>query len=270
MEVREYLSVSNLSFYNIYPTSNSSNLIATTRLGNPNDTLLLGAHADSVAEGPGINDNGSGAATLLELAIQLARHRTRSRVRFAFWTEEEHGLLGSFHYTRTIPQRELHRTRLYLNLDMLASPNYKLERHLRADVPGSQHAADALARSLAAQGLSCATRPGGGGSDHRPFEWAGVPASALTTGSGGRKTAEEARRFGGVAGAPYDGNYHTAEDTVANINQTALEVMATAVADVLATYARGFDGFPARDVNANITMSYDDVRYMRSAEKRLC
>ena len=68
--------------------------------GRADRTVLVGAHLDSVAEGPGINDNGSGWATILEVAEQMSELgiQTRNRVRFAFWGGEEDGLIGSSYY----------------------------------------------------------------------------------------------------------------------------------------------------------------------------
>ena len=248
----------------------SFNLLATTRFGSPNDTILLGAHLDSVAEGPGINDNGSGSAALLELAIALAQYRTNSRVRFAWWTEEEQGLLGSYSYTKSTPQWELDNTRLYLNLDMLASPNYKLERHMREDSPGSRHAADTFARFFKAQRQNYTTRLGGSRSDHQVFEWAGIPTSGLSTGSRALKSAQLVDEFGGEVNKQFDRNYHTINDTVANVNQTALEIMAMAISNVVGTYARSIDGFPERNFTDQVRMDEDDIMSMSEAERLLC
>ena len=51
------------------------NLIADTPTGNPERTTVVGAHLDSVEEGPGINDNGSGSGTLIEIAEEIAQLR---------------------------------------------------------------------------------------------------------------------------------------------------------------------------------------------------
>ena len=58
--------------------------------------IVVGAHLDSVPEGPGINDNGSGSAAVLEAALVLANtfQRTPANVQFAFWGAEERGLVG--------------------------------------------------------------------------------------------------------------------------------------------------------------------------------
>ena len=59
-------------------------------------------------EGPGINDNGSGSATALEVALQMAElgTETRNRVRFTFWGAEEDGLIGSQHYVDSLAKSE--------------------------------------------------------------------------------------------------------------------------------------------------------------------
>jgi Zn-dependent M28 family amino/carboxypeptidase len=86
-------------------TAQSSNVIADSTSGRADRTVVVGAHLDSVTEGPGINDNGSGSATILEVAKQMARLRVApvNRVRFAWWGGEEFGLLGSEHPRRRPP-----------------------------------------------------------------------------------------------------------------------------------------------------------------------
>ena len=74
----------------------TANVIAETPGGNPDKVVLVGSHLDSVPEGPGINDNGTGSAFNLELALQLAKMAApANKVRFAWWGAEEEGLLGS-------------------------------------------------------------------------------------------------------------------------------------------------------------------------------
>jgi len=104
------------------------NVIATSTRGDPDNIIFLGAHSDSVEAGPGINDNGSGSAAILELAIRLSRYLITNTVRFGWWTGEEEGLLGSEHYVETLPAEEAIKIRLYLNFDMIASGNGKLCR----------------------------------------------------------------------------------------------------------------------------------------------
>ena len=82
-------------------TRQSVSVIGETPDGDPDHVVMLGAHLDSVIDGPGINDNGSGAATILEIARRLAAltgGQPAWKVRVAFWTGEEIGLWGSVHY----------------------------------------------------------------------------------------------------------------------------------------------------------------------------
>ena len=93
--------------------------------GDPDNVIMAGAHLDSVAEGPGINDNGSGSGALLEVAEQMAQAPADNKVRFAWWGAEEGGLVGSTRLRRqTRRDGELEKIEMYLNFDMVASPNY--------------------------------------------------------------------------------------------------------------------------------------------------
>ena len=85
---------------------------------------MAGAHLDSVQAGPGINDNGSGSAALLETALMMAKVKPENTVRFAWWADEEDGLVGSADYVAGLSQAERDRIALYLNYDMVGSPNY--------------------------------------------------------------------------------------------------------------------------------------------------
>ena len=217
---------------------------------------MLGAHTDSVAAGPGINDNGSGAAALLELAVLLAKHKVRHRVRFCFWTLEETGLLGSKHWVETAAAAELAGVRLYLNFDMIGSPNFKLgaydgsgRDHGMAGPPGSGHP-QALFEAFFAGAAGVNTSRGSnaldGRSDYAPFAAAGVPAGGVFTGADGLKSEAEAAAFGGRAGEPYDANYHLERDDVANVHPAAYLLNVRAIAHALATYANDLGGLPAR------------------------
>ena len=105
-------------------TIHSKNVIADSPTGRADRTVLAGAHLDSVPAGPGINDNGSGTATLLEIAEQLSGTKLTNRVRFAFWGGEEDGLIGSDYYVSQLSAGELKKHALNLNFDMVGSPNY--------------------------------------------------------------------------------------------------------------------------------------------------
>src|SRR5690606_28644690 len=88
------------------------------------NVVMVGAHLDSVAEGPGINDNGTGSAAVLEIAKQMRKVKPKNKVRFALWGAEESGLVGSDYYVANLSEAERAKIALYLNFDMIGSPNY--------------------------------------------------------------------------------------------------------------------------------------------------
>lgn len=147
----------------------------------------------------GINDNGSGSIGILEVALQLANFKTNQAVRFAFWTAEEPGLVGSTHYVTALTAQENEKIALYLNFDMIASPNYG---HFIYDGDGSQfnisgpvgsdkieHVFQDYFKSINVVGGSAAFT---GRSDYGPFLTAGIPSGGMNTGAEGIKTAQEA------------------------------------------------------------------------------
>jgi Zn-dependent M28 family amino/carboxypeptidase len=184
------------------------NVIAE-RPGPPRRVAMLGAHLDSVDEGPGINDNGSGVAVTLALAERL---RGRRGLRFGFWGAEELGLYGSRRYVASLSPAERRRIKGYVNLDMVGSRN--AVRYLY----GEGRVRDALADALRARDLRFDTIRIGGSSDHAPFEGAGIPVGGLYSGSEERKTARQARVFGGRAGRPLDPCYHRRCDTLERVD----------------------------------------------------
>lgn len=225
------------------------NVIAETRNGRTDNVVMSGAHLDSVAEGPGINDNGSGSGAQLEVAIQFAKYdkkKLANQVRFVWWSAEEFGLLGAEDYVAELTGAELGDIALYTNFDMVASPNYATFLYDGDDSdaegvgPGPEGSAaiEALfVDHFAAKGLPTKGTDFDGRSDYGPFIAAGIPAGGIFTGAEGIKTEEEAALFGGTAGVAYDPCYHLACDTSRNISNTALDQNADAIAHVIATYA---------------------------------
>ncbi|MEU6728147.1 M28 family metallopeptidase [Nonomuraea wenchangensis] len=220
------------------------NVIAQTKKGDRNNVVMLGAHLDGVQEGPGINDNGSGSAGILEVALQFAKTKPKNQVRFAFWGAEEFGLLGSEHYVATLPEAERAKIALYLNFDMIASPNYTFgiydgdgDAFGTSGPPGSDVIEEDFEKFFAGRGLPYTATAFTGRSDYGAFIAAGIPAGGLFTGAEVLKTAEEAAIFGGTAGAPLDPCYHSVCDTIANINDKALDVNSDAIATLTARYA---------------------------------
>jgi Zn-dependent M28 family amino/carboxypeptidase len=200
---------------------------------------MVGAHLDSVQRGPGIQDNGSGSAAILEVALQLAKVKPRNKLRFAWWGAEESGLLGSTAYVDGLPESERVKIALYLNFDMVGSPNHVFGIYDGDDSDaegagpgplGSAQIEKVFESFYQRRGLPFKGTDFSGRSDYGPFIEIGVPAGGLFTGAEGIKTAEEAALFGGTAGQQYDPCYHLACDTFANVNLTALDVNADAVA----------------------------------------
>jgi Zn-dependent M28 family amino/carboxypeptidase len=229
----------------------TNNVIAETRGGNPDNTVFLGAHLDSVTAGPGINDNGSGSAGILEVAQELAENtqhgkQPRNKVKFALWSAEELGLVGSESYVERLTEAQRAQIKLYLNFDMIASPNYaqfvydgdnsdgvgagpgpegsaQLERDINAflDSRGEPH-----------EGTDFTGR-----SDYGPFIAVGIPSGGTFTGAEGIKTENQAAVFGGTAGVAYDACYHAVCDDLENIDMEAFGINIGVIANAVGTYA---------------------------------
>ncbi len=237
------------------------NIVAETSTGTPDNVVMLGAHLDSVPEGPGINDNGSGSAAILETAVQLAQSGDlNNKVRFAWWGAEEIGLLGSAHYVDDLVANdpaELDRIATYLNFDMVGSPNYVISVYdadqstfeAPVDVPeGSVQTEDVFTDYFDSIGQPYVDTEFDGRSDYEAFILNGIPASGLFTGADGEKTAEEVALFGGEEGEQYDPNYHTDRDTLDRINEQGLGIMLKAIAFATASLANdtsAINGFGA-------------------------
>jgi aminopeptidase Y len=215
------------------------NVLAESRGGDANNVVMVGAHLDSVNAGPGINDNGSGSAAILETAEQLAKAKTRNKIRFALWGAEESNLVGSTHYVNNLGAEDKGKIALYLNFDMIGSPNHVFFVYDGDDSDqvgagpgpaGSAQIEAAFNAFYAGRGIPYKGTDFSGRSDYGPFIANGIPSGGLFTGAEGIKTAEEAALWGGTAGTAYDPCYHQACDTYANNNDFALDVNSDAVA----------------------------------------
>lgn len=218
----------------------TSNVLAELAGSGGDRVVMVGAHLDSVAAGPGMNDNASGSAAILELARQLATTRPTATVRFAWWGSEELGLLGSRHYLEQLRPADRDRIALYLNLDMVGSRNVRrlvYDGTARGAPPGSRVIQQVLTDYLRSQDLAVGTTSLGGGSDHAPFAAAGIPVGGLFTGAGEAKSQQDEDQFGGTAGEPADPCYHQRCDDLGNLDLTVLDQMADAAAHAVATFA---------------------------------
>ena len=242
------------------------NVIAELPGANNDNVVMAGAHLDSVQAGPGINDNGSGSAALLELAQQLGKLRPENTLRFAWWGAEESGLIGSTEYVNGLSQAERDRIALYLNFDMIGSPNYVFmiydgdESGFPAPVPvpdGSIAIEDLFESYFTLVGEPYDDAEFSGRSDYQAFIANDIPAGGLFTGAEVPKTAEQQAIWGGTVGAQFDPCYHLACDTFDNNSLKALDVNSDAIAFAVLTYAystESVNGVPGRNVPGNFTI----------------
>jgi Zn-dependent M28 family amino/carboxypeptidase len=237
----------------ISETRTTRNVIADTPGGDASKVVVVGAHLDSVPDGPGIVDNGSGTATVLEIARRLNEaaniHTTgerglRNKVRFAFWGAEEFGLRGSRFYLAQLTPAQRATISLNLNADMIASSNYV---YFVQDGDGSTFGVAGPGRSaeaervfldfFAARGLPTVPRELDGRSDWQAFNEVGIGFGAVSTGSDQVKTAEQAALFGGTAGLIMHPCYHTACDRLDSASLQALDVMSDGLAHATLWFA---------------------------------
>ena len=242
-------------------TTASQNVIADTPGGRDDRVVVVGAHLDSVREGPGINDNGSGTSTILEIALQLAKLNIHpvNKVRFAFWGAEEDGLIGSQFYVDDLSKQDRNDLMLNLNFDMVGSPNFVRFVYdgdgsaFGTDGPsGSGTIEDAFNDYFASQGLLTDPTEFDGRSDYDAFINAGIPAGGLFTGAEVIKTAAQAAVYGGTAGLAYDPCYHQRCDTLRNLSGLALDQMSDAAAHATLLFAMTNSSVSGTD-NANNT-----------------
>jgi Zn-dependent M28 family amino/carboxypeptidase len=226
--------------------ASTSNVIAESKGGDPNNVIMTGAHLDSVNAGPGIQDNGSGSAAILEVAEAMAKVEPRNKLRFAWWGAEESVLVGSTYYVNNLTLEELDQITLYLNFDMIGSPNYVFFIYDGddSDGVGSGPGPDGSAQIektfesyYQMVGEDFKGTDFSGRSDYGPFIAVGIPSGGLFTGAEGIKTPTEAAIWGGTAGEQYDPCYHLACDTFDNISLHALDVNSDAVAYSILQYA---------------------------------
>ena len=243
------------------------NVIAESRDGDPKNVVMAGAHLDSVQRGPGINDNGSGSAAILETAIQMAKVKPRNKLRFAWWGAEEAGLVGSRAYVAGLSADEIAKIALYLNFDMVGSPNHVFfiydgdDSDLVGAGPGPGGSAQiekVFENFFAARGVPFKGTDFSGRSDYGPFIASGIPAGGLFTGAEGVKTAAEAAIWGGTAGQAYDPCYHLACDNYANNNDFALDVNSDAIAYTVLQFAMNTEVVNGQRGKGNFKMPPDE------------
>ncbi|MGB0100449.1 MAG: M20/M25/M40 family metallo-hydrolase [Nocardioides sp.] len=204
-------------------TRTDYNVIAEKKGKNRDNVVMAGAHLDSVTEGPGINDNGSGSAALLELAQAMRKLKPQNTVRLAWWAAEEQGLVGSEDYVAGLSESDRDEIAAYLNFDMVASPNFIYgvydadESSFEAPVPvpaGSEALEDLFETFFTWQEIPYEDSEFSGRSDYQAFINSDIPSSGLFTGAEVPKTEEQEAIWEGVAGESYDPCYHQACDSL--------------------------------------------------------
>ncbi|RKE23315.1 M28 family peptidase [Streptomyces sp. TLI_171] len=244
-------------------TYTANNLIADWPGGPADQVTMLGAHLDSVSAGPGINDNGSGSAVLLENALVLAQQNpTMSKhVRFAWWAGEEQGLQGSTYYVGQLSSTQRSAIKGYYNFDMVGSPNagYFIN-----------NVNSATAAPLKAYWDSLNLQPeenveGQGRSDDYSFQQAGIPTSGYAAGASDTKSSSQAAKWGGTAGASYDSCYHSSCDTTSNVNATVLNRSADGVASAIWKTSVSGTTTPTNDFSVSVNPSTGTVQAGSSA-----
>ena len=159
--------------------------VVATRPGSSDDVLAFGAHYDSVPEGVGANNNGSGVGVLLELARVMAGSGRKETLVFAAFDGEEAGLLGSKAYVDNLDAGHRHALRAALVFDTVASPG---------EGPYFLEGTDGLVERALEVGkqLDAPVSRHEGGSDEKSFLNAGIPTLLFH------------RHSGGLANTPHD------------------------------------------------------------------
>ncbi|MEU5876409.1 M28 family metallopeptidase [Spirillospora sp. NPDC047279] len=228
-----------------YNGATGYNLLADWPGGDPNQVLMAGSHLDSVTAGPGINDNGTGSAAVLEVALAVARDNFQptKHLRFGWWGAEELGLIGSNYYTNNLGATERAKIKGYVNYDMVGSPNpgyfaYDGDGSAGSGGPaGSAEIENTLRAYFTSINVPVRDTAFDGRSDYGGFIRYNIPAGGMFTGAEGIKSSAQAQLWGGTAGVAFDQCYHRSCDTTSNVNDTALDRNSDALAYTMWTLA---------------------------------
>ncbi|MGX7827251.1 M28 family peptidase [Actinokineospora sp. 24-640] len=251
-----------------YNGATGYNLIADWPGGDPNSIVMAGAHLDSVSVGPGINDNGTGSAGLLEVALAVAstNFSPGKHLRFGWWGAEELGLVGSTNYVNSLPTTEKSKISAYLNFDMTGSPNPGYFVYSASGQPaGSLQLQQVLQGYFSGINVQTELTSVGGRSDHAAFARAGIPVGGTFTGAEGIKTSAQAQKWGGTAGVAYDACYHRSCDRTSNVNATALDRNTDAIAHSIWTLAGTGGGDPDPRFENGTDVAIQDLATVESS-----
>ncbi|MGP4074581.1 M28 family peptidase [Halobacillus sp. K22] len=183
----------------------SYNVIATMQPHKNKDNgqiVTIGAHHDSVAGGPGANDDASGVSGVLELAKIMAKTPIDTELRFMTFGAEEKGLLGSYHYASTLSEDEVNRIAAHFQMDMIGSRDSGDLIMFTPD--GEKNLVTDLGAAAGARVAEVVEYGQLGRSDHVPFFERGIPSALFIH-------------------APLEPWYHSPEDTVDKISKDKLK-----------------------------------------------
>ena len=169
--------------------------------------VVVGAHLDSVIAGPGINDNGSGTSTILEIAEEMAELGIRNRQKLRFVYDGD-GAAGN-----------------------------------PVGPPGSAQIEDVFTNYFASQRLASEPTPFNGRSDYGPFIAVGIPAGVACSAAPRHQDAGAAGHLRRHRRRPYDPYDHQPCDTINNLCTKALVELGDAAAHATMTLARSRTGF---------------------------
>jgi len=201
------------------PNRTDWNVIADSKGGDTNHTVVVDAHLDAIY-GAGMLDNASGSATILDIAQMMKNVNPVNHLRFIWFGGEELGLLGSKFYVSTLNPNDINHIGYDLDADVTATPNYTLGildpagpdlfgGTSTATFPNRVYKPSLIARDA---GVDYLTSQGFNheffspvGTDAFSFNEVGIPASGVLTGQDCCKTQHEVDLFGGSTGN-FEGN----------------------------------------------------------------
>lgn len=173
------------------------------------DIVYVTAHYDSVPFSPG-NDNGSGTSVMLEMARVLKSVPSDKEIRFIAFGAEELGLLGSSHYVDHLSEKELKRSEVNFNLDMVGTSWEKASELYVNTLDGQSNYVWESSHTAAEKiGFDSLSLTQGGSSDHVPFHEAGIDSANFIWGDPETEEVE-----------PW---YHTPEDSIEHISKERLQ-----------------------------------------------
>ena len=194
----------------------------------------------------------------------MQKVKPRNKIRFAWWGAEEAVLIGSNFYVASLSEEELAGIALYLNFDMVGSPNFVRFVYdgdgstFGLAGPTGSAAIEALFENFyASRGLAFEPTEIDFRSDYAAFFDVGIPFGGLFTGAEGIKTPAQAVIYGGTAGQQYDPCYHLACDTSDNVSLEVLDLNADAIAHAVLQYAMNTQAVNGKKGKGNFKVGPD-------------